>query len=236
MIATHASVRAQIHRAHNKGVTVHLWPSERAQRHPQLEACLREWLSTRGLPPLHFMVEPDTLGSLADRRVFVAERVGVPVGFVVASPVVGRRGWLIEQFVRGAAAPNGTAEVMIDAAITWMAQHEAEYVTLGLAPLSRRAGVAEYPMAWWLRATLAWVRAHGRRFYNFDGLDAFKAKFHPERWEPVFAIANEPRFSFETLYAIAAAFTNGRPLLTVVGGVGKALHQEWRWLIRRHAP
>jgi len=233
MIATHASVRAQLHRAANKGVIVRHWASGRARRHPALEACLHQWLSTRGLPPLHFLVEPETLGQLEDRLVFVAERAGTPVGFVVASPVVGRRGWLIEQFVRGNEAPNGTAECMIDAAIRWMAEHDARYVTLGLAPLSRRAGVDDRDTALWLRGVLGWVRAHGRRFYNFDGLDAFKAKFHPEHWEPVYAIANEPTISFDTLYAIAAAFTNGHPIVTAAGGIGKAMRQEWRWLRQR---
>ena len=30
-----------------------------------------------------------------------------------------------------------------------------------------------------------WVRAHGKRFYNFEGLEAFKSKFRPDGWEPI---------------------------------------------------
>jgi phosphatidylglycerol lysyltransferase len=234
IIASHASLRAQLHRARNKGIAVVQWPSARAQHHPALVQCLHEWLETRGLPPLHFLVEPETLDALEDRRIFVAEREGVPVGFLVASPIAGRNGWLVEQFVRGRNAPNGTAESMIDAAIRWMAYAESTYVTLGLAPLSQRAGLqiarAE-PV--WLRVLLAWTRAHGRRFYNFDGLDAFKAKFIPERWEPVYAISNERPFPVRSLYAIAAAFTNNHPVATVVEGLGKAVRQEWRWMRMR---
>ena len=37
--------------------------------------------------------------------------------------------------------------------------------------------------------------APGTRCYNFDGLDAFKAKFPPERWESIYAIVNERRIS-----------------------------------------
>jgi phosphatidylglycerol lysyltransferase len=126
---------------------------------------------------------------------------------------------------------------MIDAAIRWMADQGASYVTLGLAPLSRRADVDHSADPFWLRGVLAWVRAHGRRFYNFDGLDAFKAKFMPMQWEPVFAITNERRFSPASLYAIAAAFTNDQPLRTIAGGLAKAAHQEWHWLTqRRHRP
>ena len=76
----------------------------------------------------------------------------------------------------------------------------------------------------------AWARAHGRRFYNFDGLDKFKSKFHPDAWEPIYAISNEPKFSFRSLYAIMAAFTDGPPPWTFVRAVARAAWQEWRWI------
>jgi phosphatidylglycerol lysyltransferase len=227
----HASLRAQLHRARNKGVSVKQWPSGVAERHPLLQRCLDEWLRTRPLPPLHFLIEPDTLGRLGDRKIFVAMREDRPVGFLVASPIPARRGWLTEQFVRGDGATNGTAELMIDTAIRWMAERGAEYVTLGLAPLSNRTAVSIEVHPAWLRFLFRWTHAHGRRFYNFDGLDAFKAKFRPERWEPVFAISNEPRFSVRSLHAIAAAFTHGAPARTVARGLGRAMRQELVWLM-----
>src|SRR5690606_19812569 len=101
--------------------------------------CLRQWLSEKGLPPLHFLVEPDTLSRLYDRRVFVAERDEEVVGFLIASPVPQRRGWLVEQMIRGAGAPNGTTELLLDAAVTAMRVAGDEYVSLGLSPLSSRA-------------------------------------------------------------------------------------------------
>jgi phosphatidylglycerol lysyltransferase len=229
IIASHASLRAQLHRARNKGVKVELWPSDRAEHNPELKKLLQEWLGTRGLPPLHFLVEPETLGQLRDRRVFVATRGKLPVGFLVASPIPARNGWLTEQFVRGHEAPNGTAEMMIDAAVRWVAQQGAGYVTLGLAPLSARAGEMSSPSLL-IRLGFKWVRAHGRRFYNFAGLDSFKAKFAPERWEAVYAIANGPQFSIRSLYAIASAFTEGRPIATVMRGLLQAGRQEVRWL------
>ena len=231
LIERHASLRAQLHRAHNKGVRMEHWPSAQAERHPALQQCLREWLRTRPLPPLHFLIEPETLGELCDRKVFVALRGDHPIGFLVASPIPARQGWLTEQFVRGDGAPNGTAELMIDTAIRWMAEHEARYVTLGLAPLSVHAPVEPYPEPLWLRLLFRWTRAHGRRFYNFDGLDRFKAKFTPEEWEPIFAIANEPSFSTLSLHAIAAAFTNGEPVRTIARGLAKAVRQEISWLV-----
>ena len=71
------------------------------------------------------------------------------------------------------------------------------------------------------------MRKHGQRFYNFDGLDAFKAKMTPEQWEPVFAISNEPVFSGSTLYSIALAFMENHPFRVIAGGLGKAVASEF---------
>jgi len=233
IISHRASLRAQLNRARNKSVSVSEWPSSQTAGHPALQACLQEWLATRGLPPMHFLVEPQTLERLADRRVFVAEQKGQVVGFLVASPIPRRNGWLIEQIIRGHGAPNGTAELMIDAAVRAMAEEESEYMTLGLSPLSRRAAISQEENPLWLRWLLSWAQAHGKRFYNFDGLDAFKTKFQPERWEPVFAILNAPHFSPAALYAIAEAFTNGSPIRVVSGALLKAMQTEVGWFAER---
>ncbi len=230
ILAGKASLRAQLHRARNKGVAVEPWTVERARTHPELERCLREWLETRGLPPLHFLVEPATLGTLEGRKVYVAQRCGHALGFVVASPIPRRKGWLIEQIIRGRRAPNGTAELMLDAAFRDLAAAGAELVSLGLSPLSRRAGIAQETQPFWIRLLLGWMRAHGRRFYNFDGLDAFKAKFLPQSWEPVWAISSERRVSPRTLWAITGAFADGSPVVLVARALTRAVAREISWL------
>lgn len=236
ILADKASLRAQLNRARNKDTVAVEWEAERAEHHPALRRCLDEWLATRGLPALHFLVEPETLGHLWDRRVFVAERNRETVAFLVASPIPARRGWLVEQLVRGHGAPNGTATLLIDAAMRALAADGATYLTLGLSPLSQRASAAvENPL--WLRAALGWVRAHGRRFYNFEGLEAFKAKFVPDHWDPLTTITNEPSPSVTTLYAIAVAFSGHEvsPAAFIGRAVGDALGQEVRtlWGLRR---
>ena len=230
VMARRASVRAQVHRARNKSVAVAEWSAARAGSSAELRRCLTEWLASRGLPTLHFMVEPDTLGRLADRRVFVAERGGRVVAFLIASPVPAREGWLVEQLVRGRDAPNGAAELLVDAAMRTVGASGSRYATLGLSPLSRRSGVRGGPEPLWLAMTLRWVRAHGRRFYNFEGLDAFKSKFAPMAWEPIYAIGAGPRFRPRELYAIAGAFSRGSPVTLVARALAAA---AWRELARR---
>src|SRR5262245_50864905 len=67
IVSRRASLRAQFNRARNKSVSVSEWPSLQSAIHPALQSCLQEWLATRGLPPMHFLVEPQTLERLADR-------------------------------------------------------------------------------------------------------------------------------------------------------------------------
>ena len=233
IVAGHRSMRAQLSRAKNKGVRVSEFSPDEAQADARLDKCLHQWLATKGLPPLHFLVEPETLNRLENRRVLVAERDDEVVGFVTLSPVAERQGWLFEQFPHRPGAPNGTVELMIDAAMRTIALDGCEYATLGLAPLSRRANVEPFHNPLWLDLVLAWLRKHGQRFYNFDGLDAFKAKLRPPRWEPVFAVSNESRVSVRTLYAIASAFSNDRPFRLLFGGLLKAASSEARWLRNR---
>jgi phosphatidylglycerol lysyltransferase len=225
-LAGHASLRAQLHRARNKGTRVEEWAPERAGRDPGLRRCLEQWLTRRGLPPLLFLTTPWTLGTLteAGRRIFVAERGGEPVGFLLASPAPARRWALVEQLVRGDAAPNGTGELLIDAAFRALAG-SVDRITLGLAPLSGRSGDwSGAPV--WLRAAVAWARAHGRRFYNFSGLESFKAKLGPLEWEPVWLVASGPRIGPSALWAMLAAFAGGHPVRFAARALTRAVGRE----------
>ena len=225
--SSHASLRAQFSRARRKGIEVREEPAAVAERDRSLADCLARWLATRGLPPLHFLIEPDTLANLRDRRIFVARRGTACEGFAVASVVPARAGWLVEQFVRAPRAPNGTMELLLDTAVRSLARDGARYVSLGLAPLAtaRVPDPASVPPVW-LRALFGWMRAHGRRFYDFGGLEAFKAKFAPDRWDPVYAIYNRPRVAPRAVYAITAAFTGGSPLATFARGLGWAVRRQ----------
>jgi len=219
------SLRAQISRAMNKGVTVSMWDNELAATNPFIQKCLSDWLTTRGLPPLHFLIESQTLDRLYDRRVYVAERENMPVGFVVLSPIPNRNGWLVEQNIRGNSAPNGTIERLLSFAAHDVASIGADFFTLGLSPLSHHGthgGSTNHRYS----GLLQWLRAHGRRFYNFEGLDAFKAKFQPDFWEPIYAITNEKRITLSTLHAIAGAFAGMSPIKLGMIALVRALRKE----------
>lgn len=231
MVAGARNLRSQINRATNKGVRILQWTTDEAFENPRLRECLASWLAGKGLPPLHFMVEPETLSRLYDRRLFVAERDGVVEGFVTLSPVATRRGWLFEQFTHRPNSPNGTVELLIDAAMNAIADENSEYATLGLAPLSVRAPRPDFENPIWLRILFGVVHRYAGRFYNFDGLDAFKTKLRPTRWEPIFAIYNRPRVSPRIIYAVGSVFSGKHPFRFLAGGIARVFS---RGLITRN--
>lgn len=196
-------LREQLRRAENKGVRVRRAdPAELTATDAPLgravQTLIDRWQHDKPMAPMGFLVDVQPFHFAAERRYFVAERDGALVGFLAAVPIYARGGWLIEDFLRDPSAPNGTAELLIDAAMRTVADEGASYVTLGLAPLSG-------PVAGWLRA----ARAFSAALYDFAGLRAFKAKLKPHAWEPIFLAHPVGSSSHVALVDALAAFARG---------------------------
>jgi phosphatidylglycerol lysyltransferase len=222
-----ASLRGQIQRARNKGVEVGEIPVSEGCLNDELRGTLKAWLASRALPPMRFLVEPNALELCAPDRVLLAARRKTKiVAFLLASPVAARNGYLIEQVARLPDAPNGTNELLIHAAMKLFGERGYEYATLGLVALAEKArdGIRTNPG--WLRAMMTMARRHANRFYNFEGLENFRTKMNPQRWEPVYAISNEPSFSPYALYAIGAAFSGISPWKAIAIALWRALRKE----------
>ena len=241
IVAAKSSVRAQIRRARNKGLVVEVWPAERARQSGELGAVLAEWLATRGLPPLAFMASPFVLDEPGRRLFWIARREADVVGYLALRPgdeapdnESDQGEAFVEWIIQGRAAPNGTAALLLDAAVRSLPP-EAGF-TLGLVPLSTQAppSASAPPLA--VRALLAWTRAHATRFYNFDGLERFKTKFVPDGWRPLHLATDGPQISLVTFHAVAAAFAAPRgPTRFVARALADALGEEARtgagWLL-----
>lgn len=197
------SLREQLRRARAKGVTIELLePQALADAaspvRAQVEQLLRAWLSSRNLAPLGFLVQLHVFSYLAERRCFIARQHDRVIGFLGMIPVYARGGWFIEDFLREPNAPNGTSELMIDAAMQAAAREGAEFVTLGLSPLAGTVVPA-----------LRWVSRLGATLYDFAGLHAFKAKLKPERWDPIYLAFDARTSAWRALYDMLKALARG---------------------------
>jgi phosphatidylglycerol lysyltransferase len=163
-----------------------------------IEALIERWRRDKPMAPMGFLVDVQPFDFAEERRYFVAERDGAVVGFLAAVPVYQRSGWLLEDFLRDPGAPNGTAELLVDAAMAALGEAGSRYVTLGLAPLSG-------PVSGWLRA----ARRLSSPLYDFAGLRAFKAKLRPHAWEPIYLAHAPGTSSHLALVDALAAFAHG---------------------------
>ncbi len=199
------SLREQLRRARARGVIVRaLSAAELHERHPiraALDAIARDWLATRRGPPLSFLLDLQLYSHPERRRVFVAEREGAPVALLAAVPIYGRGGWFVEDVLRGRDAPNGTTELLIDAAMSTCAEAGSHHLTMGLVPLA-----GEVP--WWLRV----LRRAGAPFYDFAGLHRYRQKLRPHAWEPVALCFPEGQSPLRSAWDVLCAVTHGRPL------------------------
>jgi phosphatidylglycerol lysyltransferase len=201
LLACHKSLREQLRRARAKRVKVRLLSSaelERGRTHDQLARIAERWLSARAMAPMGFLVRLEPFTFPAERRCFVAEVDGRVVAFAGVIPVPLRGGWFLEDIVRDTSTPNGTSELLVDAVMRWALSSGCSWLTFGLAPLAGK-------LPGWLRV----VRRSTSFLFDFEGLRAYKSKFRPAAWSPIF-LAYPARQSLLASVADAlAAFTQG---------------------------
>ena len=197
------SLREQIRRSRAKGVTVrafdpHLFAEPAGQPRTSVDRLIARWEAARPMPPMGFLVQMHLHTELAERRFFAATQGEALVGFLSMVPVFARGGWFVEDLIRSPEAPNGTAELLVDAAMRSAAAEGSRYLTLGLAPLAGAVGP-------WLRA----LRRTGSPLYDFHGVHAFKAKLRPQGWAPIFISYPRGQLGLATVYDALAAFARG---------------------------
>jgi phosphatidylglycerol lysyltransferase len=104
-------------------------------------------------------------------------------------------------------APRGKMEYLFVELLLWAKQHEYEWFSLGMAPLS---GIEDRPLApLWNRAT-GLVYRHGEHFYSFAGLRHYKEKFCPV-WFPRYLASPGGLALPQILADITALISRGAP-------------------------
>jgi hypothetical protein len=195
----HRRLREQLRRARAKGVIVQ-WvdPSDLRDGtalRSDVSRLRDEWLGSRRMEPMNFVVAAQPFQHPTEHRYFVARRDGALVAFLSAVPI-GRRGWLVEDLFRSGLAPNGTTELMIHALMQEVVG--SEYVTLGPTPLA-----GEVPR---LLRLARWV---ARPLFDFAGLRSFRERLHPQAWKPVWLVFPAAQSPFSTIVDVLRAFASG---------------------------
>jgi phosphatidylglycerol lysyltransferase len=199
------SLREQLRRARAKGVSVRPVQAEEVRRPDAplrlaIEALIADWRGTKAMPPMGFLVRIEPFVFVEERRLFVAFRdLGAStelVGFASAIPVYARSGWFIEHLIRSPRSPNGTTDLLVDAAMRTATELGSSYFTLGLSPLAGDVGLS-----------LHLARRYGSALYDFGGLSGFKGKFRPREWSPIYLSYPSAQTGPGAIYHSLAAFS-----------------------------
>jgi len=120
-------------------------------------------------------------------------------------------------------APNGVMEGLMVYLMRWGKEQGYRSFSLGMAPLSGFEGSPVAPL--WNRLG-SFLYSHGEKFYNFQGLRAYKDKFHPS-WESRYLAYPGGLRLPRTLADVAALIAGGYRRILIKGG-GKQVHEGSR--------
>jgi phosphatidylglycerol lysyltransferase len=173
--------RQALKRVEKAGATFRvLDPGEVIERLADLRKVSEDWLSARASAEKGFSLGFFDEAYVARFPVAIVERGSEILAFANIWSGAGRSELSLDLMRHRSDAPPGIMESLIVHLILWGQQHGYRYFVLGMAPLSGVEASRVAPM--WNRLG-AFIYEYGEAIYNFQGLRAFKAKFHPD-WEP----------------------------------------------------
>jgi phosphatidylglycerol lysyltransferase len=147
---------------------------------PELRRISDQWLARRGAAEKGFSLGSFSEPYLARFPAAVLERDGRIEAFANLWPGAGKRELSSDLMRHRDDAPNGSMEALFVHLMLWGKEQGYRRFNLGMAPLSGLEPSAVAPL-WNRLATFVYRR--GEALYAFQGLRAFKEKFHPS-WEP----------------------------------------------------
>ena len=146
----------------------------------QLETVSSDWLDAKSSAEKGFSLGSFDRDYIARFPVAVVEHAGRIVAFGNLWSGDGRRELSIDLMRYHRSAPRSVMEALLVHVLAWGKSEGYQWFALGMAPMS---GFESSPIApLWARAGRFLYR-HGEGLYRFQGLRAYKEKFHPV-WKP----------------------------------------------------
>lgn len=218
-------VRAGVNQARKAGITVERYDPARpgpAQSRAEIEELCQQWISTREVDALGWLLELDPFRLSEHKRYFLARSAsGQLEGMLACCPVPARHGWYLEDLIRRPGTERGISELLVVEALKYLAAEGAELATLGTSPL---AGIKPEGQFRNLARLLGLVYEHLDAFYHFKALHRFKAKFAPSFTDPEFVAIWPPRIRLRLVLAVIKTFDPGG----MTGVMASKLRKLWQ--------
>lgn len=175
----HRSIRQAIRRAGRRGMSVTEYDPA---YEPAIQTLCARWQTTHEIPAMGFLFQLRPLEGREQKKYFLlVDDQDRLMAMLACSPIYGRNGWYLEDFIRDPDMPNGGSELLIQSALEMLAAEGYELATLAAAPLAGLPDRDEsHPLA---NEILKIVYRRLSFIYHFQTLEFFKGKFGPNVWE-----------------------------------------------------
>ncbi len=218
-------VRSCVNQARKGGITVERYDPRQpgaARAHAEIEALCQQWITTREIDALGWLLELDPFRLSEHKRYFLARSAeGRLEGMLACCPIPARNGWYLEDLIRRPGTERGVSELLVVEALRHLAAEGAELATLGTSPL---AGIEPTGQFKQLARLLHLVYEHLDTFYHFKALHRFKAKFAPSFTDPEYIAVWPPHIRLRMAFAVIGAFDPGG----LTGMMASKLRKLWQ--------
>lgn len=177
------SLRHAERRATKEGATFEIIPAADVETIlPELQDISDRWLDAKGQSEKAFSVGRFDPAYICSCDCALIRRAGRIVAFANIWATQNHKELSVDLMRHDEDMPYGTMDFLFIRLMQWGRDQGYEWFTLGLAPLSGIEARRLSPL--WAKAGALLYR-HGRGFYGFEGLRAYKDKFSPA-WQPRF--------------------------------------------------
>jgi phosphatidylglycerol lysyltransferase len=180
-----SKLRQVLRRVEKQDATFRVLPPEEVRGEiEQLRHVSDEWLNMKSAGEKGFSLGFFDADYLSRFPAGVIEQHGRIVAFANLWPGPNHVELSVDLMRYRETAPKEVMEALFVHLLTWGQREGYERFSLGMAPLS---GFETSQVAPLWNHLAAFLYRHGERFYNFQGLRAYKEKFHPH-WEPRYLV------------------------------------------------
>jgi lysylphosphatidylglycerol synthetase-like protein (DUF2156 family) len=197
------SVRRGINHAKRAGVCIEECFYNNDKFKNELEAVTKDWLHTKKMPELSFMV--GRLSFDPERRYFVARRNEQIVAFAIYNPIYALKSYYLDLNRRRREAPNGTMEYLLVSSFEKLKHEGMQKIYFGLSPFSNAQAIANnHPF---IARLMKFLYKHFDFFYPAESEYFFKRKLSTDC--EMGYLWYYPRISLRMLYGIFLSFCPG---------------------------
>lgn len=186
-------LRNKIRHASNAGVTFKEYTSKNESMEKYLQQAGSTWLKERRGPKI-YLTNLDLFERSANRRWFIVEKAGIPIGITLLTGLKNHEEWLLKFHIISPKAPRGTSELLMMSILDTLRQENCHSISYGMVSgkqLGEIVGLGRFAS---FMARLGFQLA--KWFFRLDKRKQYWKQFHPTG-KPLYILFTNKNISFQ---------------------------------------